>query len=363
MNHTDKGSKEKNNNTNISNINIRNTNISKMNIRNTNISNTNTDKPEISAICFSSLPLINFGDKRAVFFGISLKTTAKAVISEKTGKNKIEIYGCSNNKLKNAIKILIVQIFKKFKFPYKIKIQISTENKNDKFSIFSAAAIAAYGVVASKYGIIYDETMEKELRENKFTKRKLIKMHKKIYTYKEIFADILALINSMNSTNLDIGSINYIQAYSSYFGGIVVGKANEIDKSDSKYEILRYAENEKLDVVLIPKGKEKEKVINTNNMKHMSDIIWDEILRGNFYTAANLECVLQSFKRNCKFHKIVESLIDNALYCGLTDNYIFGVFRGKNSESISKELKNLRVGKFKENLIIAATNNSPAGIY
>ncbi len=335
-----------------------------------NPSNINTDKQEISAICFSSLPLVNFADERAAFFGISLKTTAKATISEKSNENsesRIEINGC--DELKNELETLINKVFKKFEFPYGINIQIFPENKNDKFSIFSAVGIAAYGIVATKYGIIYDEIMEKKIRSDKTTKRKLIKIHKKIYTYNEIFDDVISLINS------DINYINYIQAYSSYFGGIAVGKMNKTNnnsKHNSKCEILRYGENENLDVVLIPKGKENadenrkendEKNKDTN-INGAEDILWDEILKGNFYTAANLGCILELFKDDCKFYEIIGYLMKDALYCGMTDNYILGVFRkgtNKNLGSISKELKNLR--KFNENLIMTTANNSPAGIY
>ncbi|PKP57751.1 MAG: hypothetical protein CVT89_03975 [Candidatus Altiarchaeales archaeon HGW-Altiarchaeales-2] len=49
-----------------------------------NINTDKLDKEEISAICLSSLPLVNFGDERAAFFGISLKTTAKATINERS---------------------------------------------------------------------------------------------------------------------------------------------------------------------------------------------------------------------------------------------------------------------------------------
>ncbi len=320
-----------------------------------NINTDKLDKEEISAICFSSLPLVNFGDERAAFFGISLKTTAKATINERSNENNIEIYRC--DELRSELEIFISKIFKKFEFPYGINIQISPENKNDKFSIFSAAGIAAYGIVACKYGIIYDEIMEKKIRSDRFTKRKLIKIRKKIYTYKEIFDDIVALINS------DITYINYIQAYSSYFGGVAIGKMYKT--GDSKYEILQYAENEKSYVILIPKNKEDEADESGNdkgtNIKGADEILWDEILKGNFYTAANLGCALQSFRDKCKFHEITGYLMMAALYCGLTDNYVFGVFRNKNLENISEELKNLR--KFNENLIITTTNNSPAGIY
>ncbi|CEG12395.1 hypothetical protein MSIBF_A2240005 [groundwater metagenome] len=326
--------------------------------------NINNNKQEISAICFSSLPLVNFGDERAAFFGVSLKTTAKATISE----SNIKIYGC--DELKNELETLINKIFKKFEFPYGINIQIFPENKNDKFSIFSAVGIAAYGIVAIKYGIIYDEIMEKKLRSDKTTKRKLIKIRKKIYTYNEIFDDVVSLINS--DTNFDI---NYIQAYSSYFGGIAVGKMNETNnnsKHNSECEILRYGENENSDVVLIPKGKENryengkendEKNKDTN-INGAEDILWDEILKGNFYTAANLGCIVKLFKDDCKFYEMSRYLMKDALYCGMTDNYILGVFRkgtNKNLGGISEELKNLR--KFNENLIMTTANNSPAGIY
>jgi len=176
--------------------------------------------------------------------------------------------------------------------------------------------------------------------------------------------------------NSDINSdINYIQAYSSYFGGIAVGKMNKaknIAKHNSKYVILRYGENENSDVVLIPKGKENadknrkendEKNKDTN-INGADDILWDEILKGNFYTAANLGCILELFKNDCKFYEMSRYLMKDALYCGMTDNYILGVFRkgtNKNLGSISEELKNLR--KFNENLIMTTTNNSPAGIY
>ncbi|OQX18114.1 MAG: hypothetical protein BWK75_06875 [Candidatus Altiarchaeales archaeon A3] len=319
------------------------------------INNTNTDKQEISAISFSSLPLVNFGDDRAAFFSISLKTTAKAILSE----NDIEIYGC--DELKNELETLINKIFKKFEFPYGINLQISSENKCDKFSIFSAVSIAAYGIIAGKYGIIYDEIMEKKLRTDKHTKRKLIKIHKKIYAYKEIFDDVISLINS---------DIDYIQAYSSYFGGVAIGE-NETD-SQNNHKILRYAENEKLQIVLIPKNKDDDENTNTNietntdmnaniKIKGADDILWMEILKGNFYTAANLGCALQSFGTASEFHELIDYLMKEALYCGMTDDYVFAAFRNKNLDNISSELKNLR--KFEGNLIISSTNNSPAGIY
>lgn len=302
--------------------------------------NAGTKTNEISAICFSSLPLVNFDDERSAFFGISLKTTAKAIIG-----SEIKIYGC--DELKNELKSLVSKIFKKFEFPYGINIKISSENKNDKFSILSAVGIASYGIVAKKYGIIYDEVMEKGIRSDKTTKRKLIKIRKKIYTYDEIFDDILSLI-----TDIDI---NYIQAYSSYFGGIAVGK----NAKNSKYEILRYGENENLDVILIPKDKERE-TKEIKKLNGVKDILWDEILKGNFYTAANLGYILESFKDECKFYEISRYLMKNALYCGMTENYIFGVIKTTNKNLISiEELKNLS----NENLIITTTNNSPAGIY
>lgn len=324
-----------------------------------NNASTKTNK-EISAICFSSLPLVNFDDERGAFFGISLKTTAKAIIGEsKIGESDIKIYGCEE--LKNELKSFINKIFKKFEFPYGINIKISSENKNDKFSILSAVGIASYGIVAKKYGIIYDEVMEKGIRSDKTTKRKLIKIRKKIYTYDEIFDDILSLINSDTTFN-----INYIQAYSSYFGGIAVGKMNAKNTKNSKYEILRYGENENLDVILIPKGNERnetKEIKNKLNINSVKDILWDEILKGNFYTAANLGYILESFKDGCKFYEISRYLMKNALYCGMTENYILGIFRrrgtNKNLSSISEELKNLS----NENLIITTTNNSPAGIY
>ncbi|NCN65610.1 MAG: hypothetical protein GW779_06600 [Candidatus Altiarchaeum hamiconexum] len=319
------------------------------------ITNTSTDKQEISAICFSSLPLVNFGDKRAAFFSISLKTEAKATINE--NRDITEIYGC--DELKSKLEIFIDKIFKKFEFPYGINIQISSENKNDKFSIFSAVCIAAYGVVANRHGIVYDEIMEKKLRSDKLTKRKLIKIKGKIYTYREIFEDIISLINS------DITCINYIQAYSSYFGGIAIGKTNETNETDKsghkRYEILRYAENEKLQIILIPKNKEDNENTNINeniNIKGAADMLWDEILKGNFYTAANLGCVLQSFGNTSRFHELLNYLMKEALYCGMTDDYVFGVFRKNTNfdEVLPKYL-------FDGNLIILSTNNSPAGIY
>jgi shikimate kinase len=128
-----------------------------------------------------------------------------------------------------------------------------------------AVALAVAGSIAKKHGAV------NELKIDKYVKEQFMVAGDRIVDKKKL---------------LDLCPGEFDRVFTSFYGGFAVC-------DNRKKEILRRGEMETMQAVIaFPKKAEKTEKDRILLYRHETDIIWDEALKGNLYTAMRLNTLL-----------------------------------------------------------------------
>jgi len=222
---------------------------------------------EIEAIAYGTGVIVDAIDRGASFaVDLKAKATARLLEDEKRIKAKDK-----------TAKDIAKKVLKFFGYEYGLEIKTESEIPPDKGfgekeAIATATALSVSGALARKHGAI------NELRIDKYLKGQFLIMDEKIVDKKDLI-DLCA----------DSG-MQFDRTSASFYGGFVIA-------DNKKRQILRRGEMESLHaVILIPGKAERVNVNELGSFKNELELVWNEALKGNLYTAMRLNSLLYGDK-------------------------------------------------------------------
>lgn len=156
-----------------------------------------------------------------------------------------------------------------FGYDYGLKIEVESDippsaGLGDREAVSTATVMAVAGALAKKHGSV------NELRIDKYMKEQFLIINGKVVDKKK-------LIDLCIKPGLEFDRVS-----ASFYGGFIVS-------DNRKRMILRRGEMENLSIVLLtPKEKEMIDPIELKLFSNELEIMWDEALKGNLYTAMKL---------------------------------------------------------------------------
>jgi len=238
-------------------------------------------------------------DDRAGSFTIDMKIRARARL---LNNDRIQIKYPRNREI---LKRISKNVLKFLGYDGGIEVWVKPELRGIEFpieSICSALTIAIAGAISTKNGSVNILRIDKYLMEQ----------------FIEIDGGV---VNKIDLVRICAKyAMRFDMLCSSMFGGFFL--------CDNKnHEIMRRGEMEKLHAILLER---KNLIRDTESIRNELEIIWDEALKGNLYTAMRLNARIFCDK------KFVDNLIKSgALTVTVSENFIIALARG---EEIIKNL-------------------------
>ncbi|RLI86694.1 MAG: hypothetical protein DRO76_03445 [Candidatus Altiarchaeales archaeon] len=164
-----------------------------------------------------------------------------------------------------------------FGYDYGLEIEVESEipssvGLGDSEAISTATIMAVAGALAKKHGSV------NELRIDKYMSEQFLIIDDKVVDKKRLI-DLC--------TDL---SMEFDRTCASFYGGFVIS-------DNKKREILRRGEMESLHaVILIPKEKMRIDLDEIKLFQNEIEIMWDEALKGNLYSAMKLNTLIYGDK-------------------------------------------------------------------
>ncbi|MEA3254698.1 MAG: hypothetical protein U9Q22_02565 [Candidatus Altiarchaeota archaeon] len=218
----------------------------------------------IDAIACGSGKIVDSVLDKGASFAIDLKVRVRVEITE--GKE-----------LTGDVDPLVEEIARDtlnlFGYDYGLKIEVESEippsaGLGNPEAVSAATVTAVAGALAKKHGSV------NELRIDKYMKEQFLIINNKVVDKKK-------LIDLCVKPGLEFDRVS-----ASFYGGFIVS-------NNRRGEILRRGEMENLSVVLLT--LKKEEGIDPDELRLFSnelEIMWDEALKGNLYTAMKLNTLL-----------------------------------------------------------------------
>ncbi|MFH1721213.1 MAG: hypothetical protein ABH950_01265 [Candidatus Altiarchaeota archaeon] len=219
---------------------------------------------------------------KAAVFSLGLETK---VTVEEADRKGIIVEGLRGNvKAKGGkiVRAVAAKVLKKNRSKKGLRFSIASAKKSieglgAEESIAAATALATYGILARGQGSgMFEFQVDKTLR------RQFVQIKGRVIPTEEMIEDCLAAVPTLSFTRLAV----------SFYGGFVVA-------DEKKRETLRRGEmEEKITCEILPL---KEKPLPASSFTSETEIVWAEALKGNLYTASNLNAIL-----NCSNHQLLE---------------------------------------------------------
>lgn len=175
------------------------------------------------------------------------------------------------------VKNIVKNTLNLFGYDYGLEIEVESEiptsvGLGDREAISAATIMAVTGALAKKHGSV------NELRIDKYVSEQFLVVDGRVVDKKRLI-DI--------STNL---GMEFDRACASFYGGFVIS-------DNKKGEILRRGEMESIyAVILIPKEKMRIDLNEIKLFQNEIEIIWNEALKGNLYSAMKLNTLIYGDK-------------------------------------------------------------------
>jgi len=319
---------------------------------------------EISASSFGLAKIVDsFLTGKGASFSLNLRTSVRI----KDADEKFKVCNNSNNNNNNnnnksdivrtdVVKCLrksVDKVFEKFGCDYSVEVDFTSDVPNGlgfKCSLINSAVLASIGFVAKKSGQILNSFVFKDLRDDKYSKDKILKIDGRFISDSEIFGVCLDVVKELNFTSeCPIEDLN-----ASFFGGFYVAD-NNVNK------ILRFGGNESLHAfVLLPDNINKKNSFVKHILKNELDVAFNETLKGNLYLATNLNSLIYMCIRayDWNFEVFKGALSAGVKCCSLSNGVFVAVFK---DESIKDTIRS-KWGSFGRKLIETTTNNEKANL-
>jgi shikimate kinase len=217
---------------------------------------------EIEAVSHGTAVIVDATNRGAVF-AIDLKANASAKIFE--DRRKIE----ADDK---AVRDVASKVLDFFGYDYGLEIKTESEIPPDKGfgekeAISTATALSVVGALAKKHGSVNELRIDLHLRDQ------FIVVEGKLVDKR----DLIGLC-------VDSG-MRFDRIYSSFYGGFVVA-------DNKKKKVLRMGGMEILQaLILIPGKRGKAAGKEFSMFQNQFDVIFQEALKGNLYTAMNMNSI------------------------------------------------------------------------
>lgn len=303
---------------------------------------------EVSASSFGSAKIVDsFLTGKGASFSLKLKTTVRVRDSDE----KFKVCSDLESDLIKCLRKSVDKVFERFGCDYGVEVDFSSEvpyNLGFKCSLINSAVLASIGLIAKKSGRIYNSFVFKNLREDKYSRDKIPEVNGKLICDSEILSICSDVVSELNlASECPLEDLN-----ASYSGGFYVADNN-------KNKILRFGGNESLYAfVLVPGEINKKNNFVESILKNEADIVFGESLKGNLYSAMNLNSLICASIYGGNFEAFNSALGAGAEACSLSGGVFVAVFR---DESIKNKIRD-KWSFFGGELIETEANNEKANL-